>query len=321
MPSHRKLAALLATRLSGHRQGGRAEGPRQFAVIKAMNAWSTAPVCLAVADVEHLHVGAFNFTLVLLFVSFAIIGKKPGRSWAWSFRSDPFRPRAKKSFEKDSYLVRAVEVLFHTLQWLSPATWRFGTRAASHNNPELSCDEPKRAQFVEKVVALWVPCCALALWSLPITRWTFGADVVCVCALIRVADILQAHVNAHVWDVRRVLHPQTEHVSSLQRSLLLAAINYFELIGWFAVVYSTFGLVKGASRVSDYLYFSAITQLTIGYGDLTPLCGAKLLAPLQAMLGTMLLVVGVARLVAGIRPPVRQQLERNARWRYGTRRR
>ena len=53
----------------------------------------------------------------------------------------------------------------------------------------------------------------------------------------------------------------------------------------------------------DTIYFSAITQLTIGYGEITPTGLGKLLAPGQAVFGTMLLVVGVARLLAGVKAP------------------
>jgi hypothetical protein len=246
--------------------------------------------------------------LAVTFSSFLVLARCRRSSCCWSFSADPSRTDiCKDSYLlcKDSYLLRWTEVLCYYLQWLSPATWRFGTRAASHNTARLKREERERARFVDAVVFAWVVACVAALSVAFRPRWQYSSDVICTLAVLRVADIVQAQVNAHLWDPLRVKRPKEEYVLSLQRSLLLAGINYIELIGWFTAIYATFEVVCKAHNLGDYLYFSAVTQLTIGYGDLLPICVARILAPLQAMLGTMLLVLGVARLVAGIRAPTR----------------
>jgi hypothetical protein len=53
------------------------------------------------------------------------------------------------------------------------------------------------------------------------------------------------------------------------------------------------------TAVSSFLYFSLVTQTTLGYGDITPTSEfAQSLASLQALMGQIFLVGTVARLVA-----------------------
>ena len=53
------------------------------------------------------------------------------------------------------------------------------------------------------------------------------------------------------------------------------------------------------TAVSSFLYFSLVTQTTLGYGDITPTSEfAQSLASIQALMGQIFLVGTVARLVA-----------------------
>jgi hypothetical protein len=53
------------------------------------------------------------------------------------------------------------------------------------------------------------------------------------------------------------------------------------------------------SHTSELLYFSLVTQTTLGFGDITPVRSIpRALAAIQAVLGQMYLVALVARLVA-----------------------
>jgi potassium channel LctB len=79
---------------------------------------------------------------------------------------------------------------------------------------------------------------------------------------------------------------------------------YFNVICTFAIVFFFLG-ISGHGTIVDhyshysesrtgfdsparYLYFSAITLLSVGYGDLTPFGWAKLVAIIEAMLGYIL---------------------------------
>jgi hypothetical protein len=59
------------------------------------------------------------------------------------------------------------------------------------------------------------------------------------------------------------------------------------------------GVGAETDRISDFLYFSMVTQTTLGYGDITPVSGLpRSLAALEAFIGQVFLVVSVARLVS-----------------------
>ena len=92
---------------------------------------------------------------------------------------------------------------------------------------------------------------------------------------------------------------------------IFGAISAYLLLGlaW-SILYSiTFSLQPGAFTVSsladgrpggpDFVYFSFITLLTVGYGDITPISGiARSLAILEGVAGVMYIGVFIARIVS-----------------------
>ena len=67
----------------------------------------------------------------------------------------------------------------------------------------------------------------------------------------------------------------------------------------------TFSGAVEAQR-SDFLYFSYITQATVGYGDIVPVTDvARMLAVAQALIGQVYLVTVVALIVTNLRPRAR----------------
>jgi voltage-gated potassium channel len=93
-------------------------------------------------------------------------------------------------------------------------------------------------------------------------------------------------------------------------STVLAAICIYLTSGmFFAAVYAFIAAVgsdpffaqEGARSAIDYLYFSFVTQTTVGYGDLTAAQNlGRMLAVTQALAGQVYLVTVVALLVANI---------------------
>lgn len=250
---------------------------------------------------------------VVLFVVAVVVATRRSGVFG-SFTRDKTRGTSKKlaQLRRSSFLASGSETFFYALQWSSVSTWKYGTRAASNNTSNGDVERDERAKFVECLVVFWLSICGLGLLltAYAPTNLPLRNAFLC-CAILRSVDIVQAQINGHIWDSVRI--ETDEKVASLQRSLLLAGINYLEFIGWFAIVYHALQLVTvscGSNQSSpchpgtlDTLYFSAITQLTIGYGEMTPAKLGKLLAPVQAVVGTMLLVVGVARLLAGVKAP------------------
>ena len=84
----------------------------------------------------------------------------------------------------------------------------------------------------------------------------------------------------------------------------------------FALVYRQFGLDPGCSvslAKTDYVYFSAVTFSTLGYGDFAPCASARLIAATQAIVGNLHLgiIVGTAFLATRPTRPDRPS-EKNA---------
>jgi hypothetical protein len=111
-------------------------------------------------------------------------------------------------------------------------------------------------------------------------------------------------VVAIVTVLARVLRTERVTLNTIYGAICV----YFLLVVFWAVVFTltedveagSFAGIGGAGdRVSDFLYFSMVTQTTLGYGDITPVSGLpRSLAALEAFLGQVFLVATVARLVS-----------------------
>jgi len=123
-----------------------------------------------------------------------------------------------------------------------------------------------------------------------------------------VTDVLQVVVNLALFDrLGYCTHPDdhSQPVEDVTRSIVLPLWNYCELIVWFGLAYVALSFLQDGGSFWSRFYFSAVTQLTIGYGDLTPLGWARLVAVAQGLIGWTLAVVVIARIVASL-PPVRR---------------
>lgn len=114
----------------------------------------------------------------------------------------------------------------------------------------------------------------------------------------RIADIMQAAINIHVFDrLRRGSRPH--QVATMARTLILSILNFIELAVCFGVVYAVCGnKLNGASEWIDPYYFSMVTQLTIGYGDIYPTGWLKAVAIMQGLCGFLFGLIVLSRLIA-----------------------
>jgi len=137
--------------------------------------------------------------------------------------------------------------------------------------------------------------------------WASGPNLLLKCAAVvlvsyRVFETVQAVVNVTLFDHFRI--EGTHRVAGVTRSVVLGLWNYFELIVCFGVLYAAHpGWLASDVKVNSY-YFSAITQLTIGYGDIRPVGSGRLIAVFQGLIGLFILVVVLARFVT-LMPEVR----------------
>lgn len=92
---------------------------------------------------------------------------------------------------------------------------------------------------------------------------------------------------------------------SINRSLILLLINYFEMIIGFAAVYLWAGVItSGKDVINDAgtaLYFSIVTITTLGYGDYTPIGGfGRFLVSAETIMGIVFIVLVLSTFIGGI---------------------
>lgn len=150
-------------------------------------------------------------------------------------------------------------------------------------------------------VGIWL---ILALYRTAAPQWLLILGA--VLAVSRILEITQTALGVVVFDHEK--GRVDNRVASANRTLILTFINFGELIACFGLVYaSQLCWLKNASSYADALYFSGITQLTIGYGDIQPLGPWKLLTITQGAIGFLFAVVVIARVVT-ILPPMSERL-------------
>jgi Ion channel len=111
-------------------------------------------------------------------------------------------------------------------------------------------------------------------------------------------------LGAVVWTVRRLEVKDTFVPAFAQYTIvivstgaLLVAGHLLEVIIW-AVTYH---LVGAAPPDSDLIYFAFGNYTTLGYGDVTPVYGWRLLAPMTALNGIMLIGWSTALVIEVLR--------------------
>jgi hypothetical protein len=99
--------------------------------------------------------------------------------------------------------------------------------------------------------------------------------------------------------ILRTIAVDITNVISAVRTLTLAAINYVQLMLWFGLVYAlNYQLLHGAGQPVTAFYFSVITQLTIGYGDVYAMGWLRIIAAAQGLIGALFVIVVLGRAVS-----------------------
>lgn len=213
----------------------------------------------------------------------------------WASGSDAWADYARVRNESSTRLKAAslvaftVERFFYALHWLSPAS-RLGGRAT------------------DLYILVWF----VVLSGLGLASYCFYPNLpgglscgIVVAAGLRILDLTQIVVNLGLFGHLGSPPEKQQEVVNVTRSLVLLLWNFLELILWFGLLYLPLTFAQPKSFWSMF-YFSGITQLTIGYGDFTPVGLAKAIAILQGSLGWLVTVIVVARFVAAL-PGIREQ--------------
>ena len=102
---------------------------------------------------------------------------------------------------------------------------------------------------------------------------------------------------------------------SLGRLILGILVAYFGCVATFAAIYGNFSLVVPAKEVQsettdlDYIYFSFITQSTVGYGDFRPIGFGRFVVVVQTTIAMLVFSVGAAALVTRLTVPQSNAVE------------
>ena len=124
-----------------------------------------------------------------------------------------------------------------------------------------------------------------------------GAAAVLAAGLVAIAPIaiVRSVVRRHTVDIQTVLAALCVYVLfGMLWAFVYSAIGHFDSSPFFAQDVN--------ADSADYLYFSFITQLTVGYGDLSAAGNfGRACAVLEALIGQLYLVTVVAVLVTNLR--------------------
>ena len=135
-------------------------------------------------------------------------------------------------------------------------------------------------------------------------------------AALRIIEVVQVTVNAAVFD--SFTRKQDNRILSAARMLVLGFVNFVELCVCFGIVYAAnFKHLVGAGQPVTAFYFSIVTQLTIGYGDVFPTGGLRICAAVQGLISLIFVVLVFARFVTTL-PRIDATLEPEcAEWSTG----
>lgn len=183
---------------------------------------------------------------------------------------------------KEGFVVPALKSAATYLRRVLPMGW-LACISANFRLPSASTTE-KYVFFclaIELIVmVLW--------WSMD--HFAAVGWLIVVFAVLRMVEII---VRTGDVDVRKVL--------DRHRTLALGAINYVELALCFGAIYAfNYHCLKGADRPIVGYYFSIITQLTIGYGDISPMGWLRLVAAVQGLVGAFFVILVFARAVGAL---------------------
>jgi len=170
---------------------------------------------------------------------------------------------------------------------------------------------------VEFWVFVMTALAALALVAGPVPAW--------VLPLIgmRISEIIVYKVNVLLYDPERAQERgEIYEWHSYRRSLVLALLNYAEILLWFAASYLALAcdfVVKPVDLTPKTpilaLYYSVIIMSTLGYGDITPASTlTRSLAMIQTTIGLVLALLIISRMVSLLpKPETRDEREQSGK--------
>jgi Ion channel len=182
------------------------------------------------------------------------------------------------------FLTSAVKKALDYLKYLSP----IGLLGRVHPNfitPAAIEGYVLACLFLELTAAVTVA--KIAGWA----SW-----VVLALAALKILEIIRTTVSVVLFDEGAA--------TSVQRTFILAAINFLELGLCYGLFYSLHKDLLAGYRVGALtgFYFSFMMQLIIGSGDVHPIGWLRILAVIQGLTAVLFVLLVFAKIVASPRP-------------------
>jgi hypothetical protein len=159
----------------------------------------------------------------------------------------------------------------------------------------------RRATALEWYILSWVALegCVVAtlLAGATYPGWTHPALYLVVG--IRIVEILQKAFSVTVF--ARLSRRTDDSIVSAPRMVFLAFVNFAELAACFGTIYALdLAKLHGADGVVAAYYFSLITQLTIGFGDIVPTGYLRLVVVMHGAVAVAFFTLVFARLMTAL---------------------
>jgi len=154
----------------------------------------------------------------------------------------------------------------------------------------------RRSRRVEAYLMAWFVI-ELGILAAVVNGVALPAWIPRTIIVVRILDIFQTSVNMSVFDQLRT--EERLVISSAVRTLVLSFLNYLELLVCFGILYTgMIELLVGATGWLDAMYFSVVTQLTIGYGDIRPVGHARVVSVAQGLVAVAFTILILGRIVS-----------------------
>jgi hypothetical protein len=110
--------------------------------------------------------------------------------------------------------------------------------------------------------------------------------IVCVCTITIHALVMTVVVRvARAWGTKKRSHPSLRLITVMIATVsVLMAAHVLEVFVW-SLAYS---IVDAAPAGTNLVYFAFVNYATLGYGDVIPVEGWRLLGPITAMNGALM---------------------------------
>jgi potassium channel LctB len=210
-----------------------------------------------------------------------------------------------ETLRKISPLSYGIERVFHILTRISPERLFGPTRVQIQKRFAKSEDRlvaaRNRGRRIEFYLLLWlaIEASAVVFGTGSQNAWVTWLFSLAVC--VRIADIIQITGNISLFD-RLKINWRYYYIENTVRIILLSLVNYMEFIVCFGFLYCVMGRdghgLVFKDSIYDGYYFSGVTQLTIGYGDIIPRGGVKYLALFQGFIGFLFTILILGRFIS-----------------------